>query len=157
MDIKNIIIGKGAGPVEFGMTRDMLKEILGEPDEIDSYDDEGNSGTEAWHYDDLELSVSFDEDEHWRLSTMAVSSEEFSLKGELLIGLERADLISKIKALHLGKPEFEELDTDDEQQHELICVEAVSINFWLEDGVLSEIHWGPLFDEDDEMRQAQLN
>ena len=61
MDIKPLV---GLEEVKFGFSRNQVKELLGEPSEVDSFqyeEDEDDGLTESWHYDDKEISLSFDE------------------------------------------------------------------------------------------------
>ena len=75
-ELKEIKPGVGLGFLKFGMSRDQVKELLGEPALIDKYShsDAANDGTESWEYDELFLSISFDEAENWKLMMFSVSS-----------------------------------------------------------------------------------
>ena len=57
--LKNITPGIGLGVLRFGMTREQIKQLLGAPDEI--VNEEADS--ETWHYDELDLSLNFDQEE----------------------------------------------------------------------------------------------
>ena len=74
-EIKNIQFGIGLGIIKFGMSRDQVKIILGEPNEKElHYDEDANiDASELWHYDDLDISISFDQEEDWKLVTLAVT------------------------------------------------------------------------------------
>jgi len=151
MEIKDIIIGVGLGPIKFGITRDELIEIIGEPDEIDefSYSETEEDMTESWHYDELEMSVSFDEEQDWRLSNIAVSSEDYEFKGEFLIGMGREELLAKLSEMNLGELEIVDYSNEENPDHKLISFDDYGINFWLENGELDEIQWSPLINDDD--------
>ena len=61
IDIKPL---QGLGEIKFGFSRNQIKEIVGEPSEVDAFkydEDEDDELTEAWHYDEKELSFSFEE------------------------------------------------------------------------------------------------
>jgi hypothetical protein len=155
LDIKS---GEGLGKVKFGMSRDSLKALIGEPDEVENYsydDEEGeykeddDDLTELWHYDDLELSVSFDKLEDWRLINMAVSAPEYLFHGHKVIGMGRNELITLLKSLNLGELAFEDYSSAESPNHKLISIEEAGVNFWLENEVLTEIQWGPRFNNDD--------
>ena len=88
MNISEIKIGTGLGDIKFGISREDLKKIAGEPTEIDTFNASGDEDeylTESWHYDEQEFSVSFDEEDNWRLTTISTSSEN-AILGEKLIG-----------------------------------------------------------------------
>ena len=144
MDIK---LGKGLGDIKFGFLKEKVKTILGEPNETETYSfsEEDEVLTESWHYDELELSLSFNEEDDWRLSTIAVSSDEFLLEGKKIIGLKKDDLIKTLKSLDLK--DYEENKVSDNE--EMISSDIGEVNFWLEDNEVTEIQWGPFFIDED--------
>ena len=148
---KEILTGKGLEDLMFGQTKEQVKSHFGEPDEIEQYADEETEEVlnEAWHYDSLELSLSFDKDEDWRLSTISVSDESFTLKGKKLIGSTMEELTGFINENKLGEFEAEEWSTEDDDIQQVVSIDGHSINFWFTEGKLSEIQWGPLYDQDD--------
>ena len=144
-NITDILPTIGLGDVKFGFTRNQVKEILGEPDEVDAfaYDEETEEDlTESWHYDELEFSCSFDEAEDWKLVNISVSSILFTLGGEPVIGLEKINLLTMITNLKLG-----EIEVDDENN--VITVVDSQINFWFDEEGVSEVQWSVNWDEDD--------
>ncbi len=151
---KEILPGTGLEKLRFGMDRTQVKQQLGEPDEIEQFEEEdsGEVLNEAWHFDDLELSLSFDKDEDWRLSTISVSNPDFTLQGENVIGLLQEDLISMIERLELGAHESEEWANEDEDEENqiVVAIPERSINFWFTAGKVSEVQWGPLYTADDQ-------
>lgn len=160
-DNKEIKSGEGLGKIKFGMSRDELKKLIGEPDEIEDFsypvyedendivDEEEETQTELWHFDDLEMSVSFDEEVDWRLVNIAVSSPDYTFKGEKVIGLERDALLATLKRLGLENLKVEDCSSAENPNHKLVAAEGLGINFWLENDVLAEIQWGPIFVDDD--------
>lgn len=151
MTAKNIELGKGIGSLKFGITRKKVTAILGEPSEketIEGDEDMGNS--EAWHYDELELSVTFDEDDDWKLSSIAASSPDFTFEGVDLLGLSQEEVMQQIEIMNLGDIETEEIVGDEDEDQQVATIAEVSLNLWFEDGKLSEIQWAPYWDEDEE-------
>ncbi len=150
--MKDILIGKGFDEIRFGMTRQEVKKVLGEPDEVDAYtsSDEADDNTEAYHYDELELSVSFDEVDDWRLGSIAISSEEAVLEGLALIGNSDEELLERVSNLDLGEYEREDVSSPESPDHEVISFYESSINFWLENGTVTEIQFGPIWDDENE-------
>jgi hypothetical protein len=147
MELKDIKTGEGLGNVKFGMTRNQVKAILGEPTEIEkfSYSDNDEDLSESWHYDELELSAGFDEDVDWKLITLAVSSPEFTYMDKKLIGLKKDELLATLKELGLDNLEIEDCSDDETPNSMFISSEEKEITFWLENEILSEIQWGPVF------------
>ncbi len=147
---KQINLGKGLGGLLFGVEKNAVSDILGTPDEVEQYTDEETEEVlnEAWHYDEMELSLSFDKEEEWKLCTISVSDADFTLNGEQLIGATEETLIEFIEAQKLGEFEKEEWSLDDDETQMLITIESQSINFWFTEGIVTEIQWGPLYTED---------
>lgn len=142
--------GKGISNITFGSKRDQLKQILGEPTEKELYNatEDEDYQTEDWHYDALETSFSFDEEDGWRLTTVATSSPEASIKGKKLIGLSVDEALTETESLNLGENYLEDFSEEGENQ-KLISFLDAGINLWFEDDVLSEIQWSVLWSDED--------
>jgi hypothetical protein len=153
MNTKNIELGKGIDLLKFGMTRNQVKKLIGEPDEIEQFsftEEEDQGQSEAWHYDELELSATFDEEDDWKLCSLSVSDPEFLFEGVNLIGLSQEEVVQQIELMDLGEIELEEVSDEEASDQQVGSLPEVSLNLWFEDGKLSEIQWGPYWDEDDE-------
>ena len=147
MELKEIKAGEGLGDIKFGMTRSQVKKLLGEPSEIEkfSYSDEEDDLSESFHYDELELSAGFDEDSDWRLVTLAVSSPDYEFMNKKLIGVDRDSLLATLELLGIRNLEYETDPSEESPDSILITSKEKGITFWLEDGVVSEIQWGPIY------------
>ena len=154
VNIKDIIIGKGLGDIQFGCTKEKLNYLIGEPDESDSYNASGEDDdylTEAWHYDEHEFSVSFDEEDNWRLTTISISSPDCLFNGNQLIGKSIDDVLQLLENEDLGENELDDL-SDGETNQKLISFLPASLNLWFENDQLSEIQWGVLWSDEDTPR-----
>jgi hypothetical protein len=150
---KNIELGKGFGSIIFGMTREEVRKITGEPDEIENYQhtDVNNEKAEAWHFDDPEISLAFEEFNDWKLTSIAVSSPEFLLEGNNLMGLGKEEVLLTLKKMKLGKIEQEDCSSDESPDLYLLSAEDAALNLWFDENVLTEIQWSQIWeDEDDE-------
>jgi len=150
---KNIEPGKGLGSIQFGMTREEVKKITGKPDEIENYQHNDIKGekAEAWHFDDPEISLAFEEFNDWKLSSIAISSLDFLLEGKKLMGLGKEEVLSMLKKMSLGKIEQEDCSSDESPDLYLLSVEDAGLNLWFDENVLTEIQWSQIwFDEDEE-------
>ena len=149
--LKEIKCGFGLGNLKFGMTRAEVKLILGEPSYIDKYShsDSANDLTESWQYDELEISISFDEEEAWKLTMISVNSGFYEFKGKSLIGKSEKDVLAH---LNIEDTYLEDVSERDGENHKVIEIDEKSINFWFIDGVLDEIQWSPLFIDDDTIK-----
>lgn len=151
LDIKP---GVGIGDLEFGMSRVEVRRVLGEPDEKekDRFEDDGEVvESEDWHYDKYELSLSFDQDEQWLLTTMAISSEESTLGQLPLMGMSEAQLIEVLKQMGIEDLDHEDMSDKENPSLVRIASDEYGINFWFEEGQLSEIQWTPLLNEEGEI------
>ena len=151
MNINNITVGKGLGDIKFGCTRDELKKLIGDPSETDTYNASGEEDgflTESWHFDEQEFSVSFDEEDNWRLTTIAVSSPNFKFNGIQLIDLSINEVLTVLEDENLGDNELEDL-SDENTNHKLISFISSSLNLWFENDNLSEIQWSVLWENED--------
>ncbi|MGE0562305.1 MAG: hypothetical protein AB7O47_10840 [Flavobacteriales bacterium] len=144
---QEIKIGRGLNNILFGISRETFKKQLGEPTEIDNYNagDDDEYLTEAWHYDNFEISASFDEEDDWRLTTLSTSSPIATLEGKKVIGMTVSQIEELISPLQLGDIEMEDMEDD----QLLMSIVASSINFWFEEGKLSEVQWGVLWKDED--------
>lgn len=152
-ELKEINPMEGLGILKFGMKRDEVRAILGDPTEIDthSFAGGGEDLSESWHYDDLEVSMSFDEDDDYRLITLAVSSDFYEFKGKSLIGLNRKALTKELHDAGVEDLDFEDGAGMDMPEHDLLAAPSLFVNFWLENGTLKEIQWSPRFTDEDEV------
>jgi hypothetical protein len=149
--LKEIKLGYGLGNLKFGMTRKEVELMLGKPSFIDKYShsDSKKDLTESWQYDELLLSLSFDEEEDWKLIMISVNDDFYELEGKSLIGLFQEGLIKELDEMDLGEWSLEDCSEDDNEDQKVIEIEEKSINFWINDGVLDEIQWTPFFIDDD--------
>ena len=149
---KNIEIGKGLGSIFFGMTRAEIKKITGEPDEIENYqhNEVSDEKAEAWHFDEPEISLAFEEFNDWKLTSIAISSPDFLLEGKKIMGLNREEVIQTLKKLDLGKIEQEDCSSDESPDLYLISIEDAGLNLWFDENVLTEIQWSQIWSDDEE-------
>lgn len=154
LDIKP---GTGLGKLKFGMSREQVKSILGEPDaqEITHYGEDETDKSDAWEYHSLRLDLSFEEAEDWRLTILSVSSEDYLFKESSLIGLDQEELMEELELLGLKDLEIEDLSSEDHPEQTLISSEKFGVNFWLHKEILEEIQWGPLFVDDNTIQWPQ--
>lgn len=148
---QEIQIGKGLGEIHFGISKSELIKIVGEPNEKDLYnasDEEDGFLTETWHYDDNEFSVSFDEEDGWKLTTITTSNSEVSILGENLIGENQKKVLDFLNGKNLGDYEIDDLSDDSINQKVVSYIES-SLNLWFIDNELSEIQWGVLWKDED--------
>lgn len=146
-----IVAGIGLGKLKFGMERNTVQLIFGKPEEKQnySYTKEEDDLTESWHYDELELSLGFNQEDDWRLIEIAITSQDYRFREFSPIGLSKQQLIDKLKEKKVNDLQFEEWTTIESQSHELLSSESLGMNFWFDENILTEVQWGPLFLDDE--------
>lgn len=164
MKDKKLIPTVGFGSVRFGMTVDEVKAILGKPDseETTSLGDDPDDKSTELIYDELGLSLSFDEIEKFRLTDiMTEDGSEFTLGGKIHLGDSLESVRKAVVAADYGP--MEELDVEDDIEDDDLTPEEledakglteyelpeVGVNLYFRDGKLDTIQIGPEYDEDD--------
>lgn len=144
--MKTIEIGVGIDQIKFGMLKADVEKVLGKPDEIDKelYGENEEAVLESWHYDELDLSLGFDEDEDWKLITVAVSDSKYTLKDKALVGLKISEIIDVLNAMG-----YDEIELEEDEEISVLYLDDQSMKIWLENQVVTEVQWGPLFQDED--------
>lgn len=150
-DLKNILLSQGLGLVKFGMKRSQIVALLGLPDEkeLNANSDSEEDYTETWHYDKDEVSLGFDEEEDWRLVSIAVTSDFYTLEGLALVGKGLEEVEKDLEKLEINDLVLEDDPSGDDADSRLLMSEDYELNLWFEEGVLNEIQWGPLYNDED--------
>ncbi len=152
--MKDILIGDGLDEVKFGMERQEVVKIYGEPDEVEILEfDAEDEKLEIWHYDSKDLSVAFDEANDWLLTSITVSSEEYLFEEKLKVGDSYKDVMTFLKSLELeGIEETEDIDEESKEKIKEVYVAEANVTFWFDQkDKVTEIVWGVIYDfEDDE-------
>jgi hypothetical protein len=142
MDNKEIKIGIGVDKIKFGMSPEEVLVLLGAADEknkITFSDEDPDYYSEEWHYDGMEMSLVFDMLDKLELTTISISSEDFTLGNESIIGNDESDVFLILKKAGFEKG-WEELEEEEPSQKTYINEEE-GISLYFEDGLLSEFQW----------------
>ncbi len=149
-DIYTIKLKTGLGNLRFGASQKQVELYLGKPNRIDIDD---NLGDITWYYDILDGYVSFDEDDEYRLGTIEVASNLFTLNNRNLIGKTKTEVLSFLNDRGIKDPEvtYSDLEDKNDQRSLQLHYEDESLNLWFEDDYLTEIQWGYLIDDNDQV------
>lgn len=144
--MKAIELGVGIAGIKFGMSKAEVEGILGKPNDVEKelYGEDEEAMLESWHYDEKDLSVGFDEDEDWKLITVAVSEESYTLKGNQVIGLSLEKMIDTLNSVGI-----DDLELEEDEEISVLYADNLSMKVWLENKVVTEVQWGPLFKDED--------
>jgi hypothetical protein len=132
----------GIGDIQFNATIEEFTNDFGDPDEDEFIEEELEQfKSRILHYDDYGLSASFDEETDWKLTSIAVSENDFHIDGHYFIGINKSTFLKKIEELNLG--EFEkEVFMEDDYTSTVFHFEDLHLTFWFENNELQEIQWG---------------
>jgi hypothetical protein len=147
----DILSGVGLGDLKFGMTRDDLIELVGAPDEKENYSLSGDDDdqTESWHFDEQELAVSFIKVDEWRLVSLTTSSEDSLFRGIEIIGQSLKDLKAELTAIDVTDLDLEDCSSAEAPNLKLLYSMKEGMNFWLEEGVVTDVEWGVRYNDDE--------
>ncbi|MBX2845362.1 MAG: outer membrane protein assembly factor BamE [Saprospiraceae bacterium] len=149
---KSIRLGYGLTGIKFGMTKEELQEAMGAPSEKDSFTNEDDSTiTEAWHYDEVSLSFTFDEADDFRLGGISVNNDEYRLRDVIAVGMKKEKVLDALDDLNFGPYGVEDMSNEENPSHELVALDHKSLYLWFDDDHLSEIQWFPAFDDNEEV------
>ncbi len=143
--------GEALGEVKFGMTTSEVEDLLGPSDETETYALESGEETESWHYDELELSLSFVVSTDKRLVSITTSSEDSILYGEEIVGLNKKELIKYLEKKKVEDLQFEDCSSEDAPDLKLYYSMNLAMNFWLEEGIVSDVEWAVKMDDKDQV------
>ncbi len=147
----NITSGIGIGEVQFGMLSSQVRRILGVPNEIEifAHSEEGDDGTENWHYEDLELSISFSQEDEWKLDIISTTSAKFSFMDAITVNQSIKEVKKSLQKLGYKDLQIEDSASIEIPNHKVISVGEIGIDFWFENDKLSEIQMTPLWEDDE--------
>ncbi len=147
--MNNILLGEGLNNIKFGMTQEEVTALLGEPTEIEKDSEEGIDLV-TLHYDNEEISLVFDGSVDFKLISIASSNENTSLKERNIIGLSEGELLTTLEDMGFDdvSDEYYEAESNSENMY---TSDEYGINFFIDEGEVSEVIWYPDFDEEGEI------
>jgi hypothetical protein len=152
-NIKEINFGTGIGDLRFGMTKDEVKKLMGNPSEIENIpgiDEEVNDDLVSWHYDDLEISLVFDKMYDWKLVSISASDPAYILHGRPVVGMQLEEFEEFFENLGIEISNSEDLSDEDNPDFYLLESEDVGLLVWFDEGAAVEFQILPDVAEDGE-------
>ncbi len=149
-----IIPGVGFSKVKFGIKKEQLIELMGQPDEIEedaNYGDSPDDKVTVLYYDTDGFSVSFDKDENYRLTEISFESDLFILEGCVKVGMSTQDALKALEKAGYEEPNLEDLDgeVDPDEKTVAYTYDDMNVTLWFDNDVLQTIQIGPFwFDSD---------
>jgi hypothetical protein len=149
--LKQIIPGVGIDNLKFGMTRDQVRQILGQPEDVDNIPDDEDimiESLESWFYDGLELTLVFDEDYDWKLVSVAISDGHYTLFGDSVVGKDVGEVLDILNKHKVEITDRVDVSDDETEDMEIIESENEGLMIWIMDGKAIEIQIVPEVEED---------
>ncbi len=136
-----IIPKKGLGDLEFGMDMEKVVNSLGEPDEIDNFENEEEMNAVLLHYWKKGVSIFFEGQTRQVVAGIETSFSDATLFGEKVIGLPEKDIINLMK--ENGFPDFDREMEDGEIR---LSFEEEMVDFYIKDGKVAFVNWDVIVD-----------
>lgn len=135
-NFKNIEPGSGLGKIQFGIGKEKVIDIVGEPDKKYKEVFEGMRLVEVWDYDELGLSLKFDGEEVLELSSFSIISSYYKYNGKSIIG-RTLESVSEI----LKEEEFHKIFHEDVPEKKLLYAPKLNLIVWFEYDVATSLSW----------------
>ncbi|MCW8935528.1 MAG: hypothetical protein OQK98_12455 [Gammaproteobacteria bacterium] len=129
----------GIDNIILGSSKQSIFELLGQPESTNS--DEWPDGTisESWLYLDSGLTLNFDSDNNYRLSTINTTSRQAELEGLKLVGKNINSIIDKHSSIIL--------DEDLSESVKDYVYPEKEISFWVVNDLIENITVFPEYDK----------
>jgi len=138
-----IILKKGLNELKFGLTKDEVTKLLGNPDDKETIK-EDDANTEIWYYWEDGITVFFGEEEDWRCICLETDNENAVILGKKISDLKD----SQIEEL-FAKSGYKEFETEEEKWGEKrISIDDAVVDFYSENGEILAVNWGVDYDDD---------
>ncbi len=137
---------EGFGEIKFGEILDNVVMLLGEPQELDSLEEEEELSMLILHYWDLGFSIIFEGVSKQVVAGFETDHPDATMYGKKVIGMPEEEVISMMK--EKGYSEFE---TDMEDGDKRLTYEDLLLDFYFRDGKVIYVNWGALVNEEGEV------
>src|SRR5215217_6808066 len=97
MKENEIELGTGIGNIRFGYTMDQVKDIMGEPEEVEESDEDDEFEHKAWNYWEQGYSFFFDREDDYRLSCIQTEDPDVILFGKKVFDLPAKEVMALLK------------------------------------------------------------
>ena len=139
---------EGFGEIKFGEILDNVVSLLGEPQELDSFEEEEELNMLILHYWDLGFSIIFEGKAKQVVAGFETDHPEATFYGEKIIGMSEQDVISLMKGHG-----YQEFETDMEDGDKRLSYDDLLLDFYLRDNKVIYVNWGALVTDDGELEE----
>ena len=130
----------GLDNILLGMTREQVRALVGDAEQVSLDDDVECDESVAWYYWSRGISFHFDAEDEWRLGYIEVSAPSALLNGKPVIGLSIEEFFTMLRSEGVLWTEGE---------HGLVFVDEWDLDFWIEEGRVASVQWAAYIDDDD--------
>lgn len=134
---------QGCGEIIFGTEMEPFVKQMGEPEEVENFDDDENLNTTLLHYWKSGVSIFFVGLTTQILAGIELDNPDVILYNEKIIGKSEDEIISLMKKN--GNSEFE---TETEMGDKRLSFDVGMMDFFFRDGKLVYMNFGVLVDEE---------
>lgn len=141
----------GLDELKFGDNPETVKNLLGEPIEIEDIGEEVDEDLDTilWSYDELGLTVFFEGKNNHVLSCFETDNEETTLFGKKIFSLGENEIIELMKENGLTMIDSEE----EEWGEKRVSFDEALIDFYFQKNELVTVNWGVFVNEDGEIEE----
>jgi len=133
----------GFGEIKFGIPTDKLVSILGEAEEIETFEDDDEFNTTILNYWEIGVSAFFEGTENSVLSCLETDIPDAILYGKKVFDLDESQIITLMEEHGYEVAETEE-DPSGERR---ISYDDALIDFFFHEGELIAVNWGVLVND----------
>ncbi|QNF32672.1 hypothetical protein HUW51_07990 [Adhaeribacter swui] len=148
MKENEIKLGTGISNIYFGFTMDQVKDIMGEPEEIEESDDDDEFEHKAFNYWEKGYSFFFDREDDYRLSCIQTENDEAQLFSTNVIQKSTKELKELLQKNNLVDYETEKLETGEIRW----SFEQEMLDLYFEEDKLIAINFGVFINDDLEVQ-----
>jgi len=136
------------GPLRFGASMDEVRELMGEPEEIEESDDDDEFEHQAWNYLDEGYSLYFDREDDYRLSCIETDHAGMRLFGEAIHGLSVEKIQDLMRRQNVDEAEVETMETGEVR----LSYEKQMIDLYFDEDELQFVNFGVFINDDLEVQ-----
>ncbi|MFT7618039.1 MAG: hypothetical protein ACI97A_001678 [Planctomycetota bacterium] len=140
---QNILPGVGLGKLTLGTSEEEVLALMGEPSNKGDIDYGDGVTIHMWEFEDDEISITFAEDDEFRLGSITTGLDTATLMGLPIIAQSEEEML-KCKFGDLGTPELEEDAGDSGKDY---CWDEANLSCWVADDHVISVSIMPLYDE----------
>ena len=148
MKENEIQLGTGISNIYFGFTMDQVKDIMGEPEEIEESDEDDEFEHRAFNYWEKGYSFFFDREDDYRLSCIQTENDNVLLFNTNVIQKSTKEIKDLLQKNNLGDYETEKLETGEIRW----SFEQEMLDLYFEDDKLIAINFGVFINDDLEVQ-----